>query len=94
MSMNYSVSFASLLSAELAKRSRTAFKVASGPPASRSKTLPFLSTTMTPRVVPLGAFLKPIASISDEFESQRSGYGKLCLVWKVVLAFGESPERP
>lgn len=68
--------------------------VASGPPACRSKTLPFLSMEKTPLVVPFGAFWNPIAPINVELVSQRRGYGKLCLVLNVVFAFGESVERP
>jgi hypothetical protein len=72
----------------------TTSTVPSGLPASAASTFPLLSITKTPRVVPLGAFLRPIASMSVWLGSQRRGYGRFCLVLKVVFAFGESFERP
>ena len=51
----------------------TALTVASGPPACRSKTFPFLSMPKTPLVVPLGVFLNPMAPINEALLSQRRG---------------------
>ena len=69
-------------------------KVAAGPPGSAANTFPALSIINTPLVVPAGAFFKPIADIRVPPTSQIRGYGRFCLVWKVVLAFVESLERP
>ena len=69
-------------------------KVAAGPPGSAARTFPALSTTNTPLVVPAGAFFNPIADMSVPPTSQRRGYGRFCLVLKVVLAFVESLESP
>lgn len=73
---------------------RTASTVASGPPGCNTRTLPVLSITNTPLIVPRGSFLNPIALIKVDAVSQSSGYGKLCFVLKVVLAFGESADKP
>jgi hypothetical protein len=72
----------------------TTSTVASGPPGSAARTLPDLSTTNTPRVVPLGAFFRPMAEMSVCAGSQSSGYGRFCFVLKVVFALVLSLERP
>lgn len=72
----------------------TTSTVGAGPPGSAASTFPLLSTTKTPRVVPFGAFFKPIALISVKDWSHRSGYGRFCFVLKVVLAFGLSLLSP
>lgn len=72
----------------------TASTVPAGLPGSARTTLPALSTTKTPRCVPLGDFLSPMAAISVASGSQRSGYGSFCFSLKVVLALGESVDRP
>lgn len=69
-------------------------KVAAGPPGSAAKTFPALSITNTPLVVPAGAFFNPTAEISVPPTSQRRGYGRFCLVLKVVFAFVESFDKP
>ena len=68
--------------------------VAAGPPGSATRTLPALSTTKTPRWVPLGLFLKPMAAMSVCAGSHSSGYGRFCFSLKVVLALGESALSP
>jgi hypothetical protein len=35
-----------------------------------------------------------MAAMSVACGSHSSGYGSFCLVWKVVLALGESVDRP
>lgn len=45
-------------------------------------------------MVEAGAFLNPMAAMRVESLSQRRGYGRDLLVLKVVLALGESRERP
>lgn len=72
----------------------TTSTVAAGPPGVAASTLPALSTTKTPRVVPLGAFFRPMAPIRVACGSQSSGYGSFCFALKVVLALGESVDRP
>jgi hypothetical protein len=72
----------------------TTSTVASGPPGSAARTLPDLSTTKTPRVVPFGAFFSPMAEMSVCAGSHSSVYGSFCFVLKVVFALGLSFERP
>jgi hypothetical protein len=72
----------------------TTSRVAAGPPGSAARTSPSFLTTKTPRVVPLGAFFSPIASMSDAEGSHSRGYGSFCLSLKVVLALGESVLKP
>ena len=72
----------------------TTSTVEDGLPGSAARTFPLLSTTKTPRVVPLGAFFSPIALIRVAAGSQRSGYGRFCFVLKVVFALGESLLKP
>lgn len=87
-------SLLSLVPAPSATIFLTTLTVPSGLPASAARTFPALSTTNTPRVVPLGAFLRPMAAMSVWEGSQSNGYGRSCLVLKVVFAFGESFDRP
>ena len=72
----------------------TTSSVAAGPPGSAARISPSFLTTNTPRVVPLGAFFSPIASMSEAERSHSRGYGSFCLSLKVVLALGESVLRP
>lgn len=72
----------------------TTSSVPEGEPGSAASTFPALSTTKTPLVVPVGAFFSPIAEISVPPTSQRRGYGRFCLVLKVVFDLGLSVERP
>jgi hypothetical protein len=65
-----------------------------GDPGPAARTFPDFSITKTPRVVLEGAFFRPIAEMRVELGSQRRGYGSFCFSLKVVLAFGESLERP
>lgn len=65
-----------------------------GDPGSAARTLPCLSTTKTPRIVPLGAFFKPMAPINVADGSHKRGYVRFCLVLKAVLALGESVDKP
>lgn len=51
----------------------TTSTVAAGPPGSAARTSPFFFTTKTPRCVPFGAFLRPMAAIKVAEGSQRSG---------------------
>jgi hypothetical protein len=72
----------------------TASTVASGPPGWRRRILPALSITQTPLMVPRGDFLNPMALIKVDAVSQSREYGRFCLDLKLVLAFGESADRP
>lgn len=72
----------------------TTSRVAAGPPGSAARTSPSFLTTKTPRVVPLGAFFRPIASMSEAEGSHSRGYGSFCLSLNVVFALGESVLRP
>lgn len=68
--------------------------VPAGLPGWATSTLPFLSTTNTPRCVPLGCFLSPMAAMRVDWGSHSSGYGSFCFSLNVVLALGESALRP
>ena len=63
-------------------------------PGSTASILLVLLTTNTPRTIPFGFFLIPMAAMRVALGSHNSVYGSFCLVLKVVLEFGESDDNP